>query len=111
MRRKTRPLVAFGVGVLLVGALVVAGLQIESLAILNILTTALVAVVLTQAWNVLGGYGGYLNLGTAAFYGIGAYTVSILDYNLGWSPFFTAVLGGLAAVVVAAIIGIPSLLG
>jgi len=109
MRRKTRPLVAFGVGVLLVGALVVAGLQIESLAILNILTTALVAVVLTQAWNVLGGYGGYLNLGTAAFYGIGAYTVSILDYNLGWSPFFTAVLGGLAAVVVAAIIGIPSL--
>lgn len=92
-----------------VGILALAGLNIESLAILNILTTALIAVVLSQAWSVLGGYGGYLNLGTAAFYGIGAYTVAILNHSFGWPPFLTAVLGGLTAVVAAIIIGIPSL--
>ncbi|MFP3914930.1 MAG: branched-chain amino acid ABC transporter permease [Actinomycetota bacterium] len=97
------------VGAAVVAALALAGLSIQSLAILNVLTTAMIFIVLTQAWNILGGYGGYLNLGTAAFYGIGAYTVSILNHTFGWSPFLTAVLGGLAAVVGAMIIGIPSL--
>src|SRR5438128_11636301 len=31
-------------------------------------------VVLATAWNILGGYAGYVNFGTAAFFGIGAYT-------------------------------------
>ena len=32
------------------------------------------SVVLATAWNILGGYAGYVNFGTAAFFGIGAYT-------------------------------------
>ncbi len=31
-------------------------------------------VVLATAWNILGGYAGYVNFGTPAFFGIGAYT-------------------------------------
>jgi branched-chain amino acid transport system permease protein len=31
-------------------------------------------VVLATAWNILGGYAGYVNFGTAAFFGVGAYT-------------------------------------
>ena len=29
-------------------------------------------VVLSTAWNILGGYAGYVNFGTGAFFGVGA---------------------------------------
>src|SRR6185437_3896365 len=35
-------------------------------------------VVLATAWNILGGYAGYVNFGTPAFFGIGAYTGVLL---------------------------------
>ena len=35
-------------------------------------------VVLATAWNILGGYAGYVNFGTPAFFGIGAYTAVVL---------------------------------
>ena len=31
-------------------------------------------IVLAQAWNILGGYTGYVNFGSAAFFALGAYT-------------------------------------
>jgi branched-chain amino acid transport system permease protein len=92
-----------------VGLLVVLGFTLERLALLSLLTTLFMMVALTQAWNILGGYGGYLNFGMAAFFGVGSYTVAILNFHFGWSPFATAWLGGLAAVLLALIIGIPSL--
>jgi branched-chain amino acid transport system permease protein len=36
--------------------------------------TVLQFVVLATAWNILGGYTGYVNFGTAAFFAVGAYT-------------------------------------
>src|SRR3978361_516824 len=36
--------------------------------------TVLQFVVLATAWNILGGYCGYVNFGTAAFFALGAYT-------------------------------------
>src|SRR5260370_18806349 len=35
-------------------------------------------VVLSTAWNILGGYSGYINFGTGAFFAIGAYTSAVL---------------------------------
>src|SRR6202521_5740245 len=35
-------------------------------------------VVLASAWNILGGYTGYVNFGTAAFFAIGAYSTVVL---------------------------------
>jgi len=35
-------------------------------------------VVLATAWNILGGYAGYVNFGTGAFFGVGAYTAVML---------------------------------
>ena len=35
-------------------------------------------VVLATAWNVLGGYAGYVNFGTGAFFGVGAYTAVLV---------------------------------
>ena len=40
-------------------------------------------VVLATAWNILGGYAGYVNFGTAAFFGIGSYTSVVLFKSLG----------------------------
>src|SRR5260370_32301985 len=36
--------------------------------------TVLQFVVLATAWNILGGYTGYVNFGTAAFFALGAYS-------------------------------------
>ncbi len=35
-------------------------------------------IVLATAWNILGGYTGYTNFGTGAFFAIGAYTAVVL---------------------------------
>ena len=40
-------------------------------------------VVLASAWNILGGFTGYVNFGTAAFFAVGAYTAIVLDKALG----------------------------
>ncbi len=40
-------------------------------------------VVLATAWNILGGFTGYVNFGSAAFFAIGAYTSIALDKAFG----------------------------
>jgi branched-chain amino acid transport system permease protein len=47
--------------------------------------TVLQFVVLATAWNILGGYCGYVNFGSAGFFAIGAYT-SVFFYTIGQSP-------------------------
>ncbi len=42
-------------------------------------------VVLATAWNILGGYTGYINFGVGAFFAIGAYTTVVL-HQLGAIP-------------------------
>ncbi|WP_027554881.1 branched-chain amino acid ABC transporter permease [Bradyrhizobium sp. Cp5.3] len=56
-------------------------------------------VVLATAWNILGGYAGYVNLGVAGFFGIGVYSTVILS-RFGSAPvplaiIFAAVIAGL----------------
>jgi len=92
------------VGVLLI----VFGLFSRQLGLMSTITTAFMFVILAQGWNILGGYGGYLNLGMAVFFGLGAYTTGILfGYEV---PFYVAVpAAGLVAVFFGVIIGLPSL--
>ena len=40
-------------------------------------------VVLATAWNILGGYAGYVNFGTGAFFGLGSYSAVVLFKALG----------------------------
>lgn len=42
-------------------------------------------VVLASAWNILGGYAGYVNFGTSAFFALGAYTSIVLLKIFGLS--------------------------
>ncbi|MES2937909.1 MAG: branched-chain amino acid ABC transporter permease [Pseudomonadota bacterium] len=59
-------------------------------------------VVLATAWNVLGGYCGYVNFGSAAFFAAGAYA-SIFLIKSTAAPVGLQVLGGL---VVGALLGL-----
>ena len=52
-------------------------------------------VVLATAWNILGGYAGYVNFGTAAFFGLGAYTAVLLFKALS-APLALQILGAAA---------------
>jgi branched-chain amino acid transport system permease protein len=55
-------------------------------------------VVLATAWNILGGYAGYVNFGTGAFFGVGAYTgvllIKALNLPLGLQLLAAATVGG-----------------
>jgi branched-chain amino acid transport system permease protein len=66
-------------------------------------------VALAISWNIIGGFTGYLSFGHAAFFGIGAYTTSLLLLNYGLSPFLTAIPAGLLAAVFALVVGYPCL--
>jgi branched-chain amino acid transport system permease protein len=57
-------------------------------------------VVLATAWNILGGYAGYVNFGSGAFFAVGAYTAAILYQGIGAPLPVMIVGGGLAAGVV-----------
>jgi len=41
---------------------------------------------LALAWNIAGGFAGLISFGHAAFFGVGAYTSSILAANYGRTP-------------------------
>jgi len=57
-------------------------------------------VVLSTAWNILGGYCGYVNFGTAAFFALGAYT-TVAIYKLYPLPIpLLLVAGGAVSVIV-----------
>lgn len=80
-----------------------------NLEIINTLGGVFMYIVMTQAWNILGGYGGYFNFGIVTFFGVGAYTTALLFHYYGWSPFLTAPLAGTSAALLAFLIGIPTL--
>jgi len=72
---------------------------------LNIAVLALMAAQIGAAWNLVGGYAGQASLGHAAFYGIGAYTSTLLLTNFGWSPWLGMLAGGLVAAALSAVFG------
>ncbi len=55
--------------------------------------TVLLFVILATAWNILGGYTGYVNFGSAAFFAIGAYTTVFL-YNAFRAPLPVGIVAG-----------------
>ncbi|MBS1253815.1 MAG: High-affinity branched-chain amino acid transport system permease protein LivH [Anaerolineales bacterium] len=64
--------------------------------------------VLGLAWNMIGGYAGQVSLGHAIFFGLGAYTSTLILTKWDISPWIGMFGGVVVAVVVSAIIGWPS---
>jgi len=58
-------------------------------------------IVLGTAWNILGGYTGYVNFGVTAFFAIGAYSSVVLYKLTPWLPLpVMIVVGGVLAALV-----------
>jgi branched-chain amino acid transport system permease protein len=64
--------------------------------------TVLQFIVLATAWNILGGYTGYVNFGSAAFFALGAYSTVFLHKSYPLPIPILIVIGG----VVSGIIGL-----
>ncbi len=54
--------------------------------LVNLAMLTAVSAFLGQCWNISGGFGGLTSFGHAAFFGIGAYVVAILQIRFGLSP-------------------------
>jgi branched-chain amino acid transport system permease protein len=71
-----------GVALLVGVVVIVAGIELARLQVNAYLYFAgyviLQYVVIATAWNILGGYAGYVNFGTPAFFAMGAYTAVVL---------------------------------
>lgn len=72
---------------------------------LNLAILVLMAAQLGVAWNLLGGYAGQVSLGHAAFYGIGAYSSTMLLLNFGINPWLGTLLGGVTAAALSFLFG------
>jgi len=76
--------------------------------ILTLLVSLLVFISLSESWNLMAGYAGQVNLGLAAYFGIGS-LFYMLVYIAG-APWYVALLvGGLSGTVLSCIIGPPTL--
>jgi branched-chain amino acid transport system permease protein len=71
---------------------------------LNVLFRVFLFAALGLAWNLVGGYAGQLSLGHAAFFGIGAYGLTLF-HNLGVPVWAALVLGVVVASAAAVLIG------
>jgi branched-chain amino acid transport system permease protein len=80
-------------------------LVVTSPSRLNLAVLILMAAQLGVAWNILGGYAGQISLGHAAFFGVGAYTASLLFMNFDVSPWIGIPLGGLVAAAIGLVVG------
>jgi branched-chain amino acid transport system permease protein len=79
------------------GALAVALPPFASAYLVHVLVLVLFYAYLGTAWNILGGYAGQFSFGHAAFFGIGAYTSTLLLTRAGVSPWLGLWAGGLLA--------------
>lgn len=83
----------------------------ESSYLIYVLFQAFLFLTLAQGWNLVAGYTGQISLGQHAFFGSGAY-VTALFWNSGLGGYFdpfTMLISGLAASLLAILIGIPLL--
>jgi len=75
----------------------------------NIMTTALMYVVLGLGLNIVVGQAGLLNLGYVAFYAAGAYTYALLNYHFGVGFWLALPLGALSATILGILLALPVL--
>ena len=75
----------------------------------NIMTTALMYVVLGLGLNIVVGVAGLLNLGYVAFYAVGAYTYALLNLHFDVGFWVALPLGGIMAALFGILLGFPVL--
>jgi branched-chain amino acid transport system permease protein len=62
-----------------------------------------------SAWNIIGGYAGQVSVGHVVFFGCGAYAAMAAYAHFGLVPLVGIPVGAAIAVLIAAVIGVPTL--
>jgi branched-chain amino acid transport system permease protein len=75
----------------------------------NVLTSALISVILGLGLNIIVGLAGLLNLGYAAFYAVGAYAYALLNLHFGLGFWGALPAAGLIAAAFGLALGFPVL--
>jgi ABC-type branched-subunit amino acid transport system ATPase component/ABC-type branched-subunit amino acid transport system permease subunit len=97
--------------------LAIAGFALAFLLVLSLVTSTYYQLIMTLvviwtvmglAWNMLSGYGGLISFGHGAFFGLGAYTVTILLVTYDITPWIGIPVGALVGMLAGAIIGLPT---
>jgi branched-chain amino acid transport system permease protein len=89
---------------ILLAAIVIFPQLVPSPYLIHIGTLIFIWSFVTTSWSYMGRFG-LVSLGHGAFLGLGAYTSALLFNFYGLSPWIGMLLGGLAAVIVAILIG------
>jgi len=103
-RRRKQELIT---GAVLLMVLALLPLPIENSYLRNLIVVTLLYAGLAQGWNILGGYCGQISLGHALYFGIGAYTSTILFTRLGIPPTLGLFAGAALAALAALLVGWP----
>jgi branched-chain amino acid transport system permease protein len=90
---------------LLIVVLLALPLVVTSRFAIDIFIRILLFAFIGVAWNLIGGYAKQLSLGHAAYFGLGAYTSTILQIDFGISPWIGMVAGGVVAMLASLPIG------
>jgi ABC-type branched-subunit amino acid transport system ATPase component/ABC-type branched-subunit amino acid transport system permease subunit len=98
------------VGIIVLVAIVylAASMLIENQYYQLMLTLVPVWAILGIAWNVFSGYSGMVSFGHASFFGLGAYTVTLLLVKLDVSPWCGIPIGMVVGGIAGALIGWPT---
>jgi branched-chain amino acid transport system permease protein len=86
-------------------AILLLPLGTQSGAALHAVILTLLATVLGQGWNILGGFGGQFSFGNALFFGVGAYAAAVLQMRLGINAWIALPLAAAAGAAVGALVG------
>ena len=92
-------------GLALAVVMVTLPLVVKDAFALDILIRILLFAFIGTAWNLLGGYAKQLSLGHVAFFGLGAYTSTLLQIDFGISPWIGMAAGGVTGMLASLPIG------
>ena len=94
---------------LLLTSLILIPFVVKNTFLLHVIILANLYAVLSASWDICSGYLGEVNLGHAAFFGLGAYTAAFLDQWFKVSPWFGLLIGAVVACFFSLAIGFASL--
>ena len=75
----------------------------------HVMILILLYALMAQSWNVVAGLSGQISLGHAIFFGIGAYSSTVLFAKYGITPWVGLLVGMLLSSLAAIAIGVPTL--
>src|ERR1700741_1532650 len=103
------PLLAIGLGVAGAAFLLAYPFIFTTPFAHHLMILILLYALMAQSWNVVAGFSGQISLGQAIFFGIGAYSSTVLFTKYGITPWAGLMVGMLLSALAAVAIGEPAL--